>query len=86
MKSETPVPVESRLLLDAAGVADLLGISRSKVYSLYATGELAPLQVRLGGRRMWKCSDIELFVSLNCPPRDKWLELLRTRRAAEGGR
>lgn len=65
------------LLLDAAGVAALVGISRSKLYAMYATGEFAPIQHRCGGRRMWRTSDVKAWVAAGLPNRERWLEMQR---------
>jgi predicted DNA-binding transcriptional regulator AlpA len=73
--TETALQTEP-LLLDASGVAALLSISRSAVWSWHSSGTLAPLPIRLGRRTLWRRSDIEKFVALGCPGRDRFLRLL----------
>lgn len=65
-----------KLLLSAAETAQLLGISRSAFYSLLSSGRIGPLPVRLGRRTLWRRDLLELFVAWNCPPREKFLQLL----------
>jgi len=59
------------LLLSAVEAAELLGIGRSHLYSLNASGWL-PLPVRLGRRTLWRKDELSRWVSAGCPERQRW--------------
>lgn len=55
------------LVVDAAGVARLLGCSKRHAERLKAAGELPDALVLGGGTKIvWRVSDIELFVRVGC--------------------
>jgi len=62
---------ESRLLLSAKDLAAELSVSLASVYNLRAAGKL-PLPVRVGGCVRWRRSDVELWISLDCPNRERF--------------
>ena len=64
-----------KLLLSAAEVAGLLGISRSAFYCLLSSGRIGPTPVRLGRCVRWDKRELEQWVAEKCPNRDKWLAL-----------
>jgi excisionase family DNA binding protein len=57
----SPPAAEDRRLLDAAEAADLLGISKGKLYELVREGGGPPV-VRIGRRLRWRRSDIDAWV------------------------
>jgi predicted DNA-binding transcriptional regulator AlpA len=59
------------LLLDAAGLARLLSVSRSGLYQWLASGRV-PSPVRLGRRALWRAGEIRQWVDAGCPPRARW--------------
>jgi predicted DNA-binding transcriptional regulator AlpA len=63
------------LLIDADGVAVLLGVSRRTVYSMQSTGELGPMALTVGGRKLWRTSELGEWVAAGCPRREVWLDL-----------
>jgi excisionase family DNA binding protein len=84
-QTTTPAPAVAAngvelLLLSAAGVARVLGVSRSKIYTMHAAGQL-PLPVQFGGSVRWRVSDLKLWTELSCPNRQRF-EALK----AEAGR
>ena len=62
---------DSALLLDAEDVGLLLGISRSMVLKLNASGQL-PLPVRLGRCARWRRRELTEWVDAGCPSRAQW--------------
>lgn len=63
------------LLLDADGVAVLLGVSRRTVYSMQSTGELGPMALTVGGRKLWRTAELSAWVAHGCPRREMWVDL-----------
>ena len=59
------------LLLDAAGLARLLSVSRSALYQWLASGRV-PSPVKLGRRALWRLDEIRRWVAAGCPPRSRW--------------
>jgi len=68
------------LLLNAEHTAHLLGISRSKLYSLHSAGQI-PLPVRLAGCVRWDRAELQAWLLTKnprtglLPNRQQWLEL-----------
>jgi len=65
-------PALSPLLVDAAGAAKLLSISRALYYSMAADGRLGPQSLCFGRRRLWRTDELYSWVRHNCPPRNLW--------------
>jgi predicted DNA-binding transcriptional regulator AlpA len=61
------------LLIDAGGVAVLLGVSRRTVYSMQSTGELGPMALTVGGRKLWRTAELSEWVAEGCPRREVWV-------------
>ena len=60
------------LLLSAEDSAALLGIGRTLFYSMYSSGRLGPLPVKLGRRVLWNRREIEAWGEAGCPARLQW--------------
>jgi predicted DNA-binding transcriptional regulator AlpA len=60
------------LLVDADGVAVMLGVSRRTVYSMQSTGELGPMALAVGGRKLWRTAELTAWVADGCPHRELW--------------
>jgi len=65
---------DNPLLLSAVEVAAMLGIGRSHLYGLHASGRL-PLPVKLGRRSLWRRDELAAWVQAGCPSRSKWVAL-----------
>ena len=63
--------LEGRLLLSAAELARLLGVSRSTVWTWHSSGKI-PLPVRIGGTTRWRRREIEAWIATGCPARARW--------------
>ena len=73
METDTTIQVAlAPLLIGAAAVGQLLGVSVRTVWTMNETGELGPLPLHLRGRTLWKAEEIRGWVSLNCPSRERW--------------
>ncbi len=71
---EVHAPVAEPLLVDAASVGAMFGISRNMVWKLHSTGRLGPLPVRLGRCTRWRLCELRMWVEAGCPTRDQWLQ------------
>ena len=74
-RQKPDLPTTEPLLVDAAGVGTLLGISANMVWKLQATGRLGPLPVRLGRCVRWRLEELGAWVEAGCPTRDQWQQL-----------
>ena len=63
-----------RILLSAAEVAGLLGVSLRHFYGLLSSGRVGPLPVRLGRCIRWRRGEIEQWVQAGCPGRETWVK------------
>jgi len=63
------------LLLDGNATAAALGIGLSTLYAMDRSGELGPAGVKLRGRRLWPRRELERWVDVGCPHREKWIEM-----------
>ena len=62
------------LLVDAAGAAKMLGISRSHFYNLRELGRIGPTGIKLGGKSVrYSTAELREWCRASCPPRDRWL-------------
>lgn len=66
--------VTERLLCSAEKAAAMLSVSRSKFYSMHATGEVGPVPIKFGTRKLWSVEELRAWVSAGCPAREKWQE------------
>jgi predicted DNA-binding transcriptional regulator AlpA len=73
--SNTTSAPSTPLLIGAAAVGALLSVSKRQVWNMHQTGALGPLPVKLGGRTLWRTADIEAWVKLKCPNRERWMDL-----------
>jgi len=67
------------LLLCASDAAKLIGVGRTLFYQMHSTGQLGPMAIQFGKRRLWRVTDLKKWVADNCPSRDDWLK-------AQGGK
>ena len=67
------------LLVSADGVAAMLGVSRRTVYSMHSTGELGPMPLTVGGRKLWRVAELNAWVAAGCPRREVWIGLYKSR-------
>ncbi len=78
MRNETSRKIQvslAPLLIDADGVAAMLGVSRRTVYSMQSTGELGPMALTVGGRKLWRTEELSRWVAAGCPRREVWVDL-----------
>lgn len=67
------------LLLPAAGVGKMLGVSTRTVWNMHQDGQLGPLPIHLRGATRWKFAEIEAWVQADCPNRERWLTIHKGR-------
>lgn len=75
-----------RILLSAAEVADVLGISVRHFYSLESSGRVGPLPIRLGRTVRWSADQVRRWAEQNCPGRETWLKFSQNRLQASASR
>lgn len=66
------------LLADAKAVAALLGLCVRSVRSMDASGKL-PQPLRIGGRVLWRVSELHQWIEAGAPDRKTWNALRRRR-------
>ena len=59
------------LLLTAQQFADLLGIGKSTLWRLHASGKV-PLPVQIGRAIRWRTEEVHAWVKAGCPSRERW--------------
>lgn len=57
-----------------------LDLSEASLHRLDASG-LLPKAIRLAGCKLWSRRTIDFWLSLNCPPRDEFEQILASRKA-----
>lgn len=68
----------SQLLLKIDEVAERLGIAKSTLWRLNASGKI-PRPVRIGRSTRWRSDELEDWVEIGCPPREKW-EIMKAKK------
>ncbi len=76
-----PASPRQALVVDAAGVGELLAVSERLVRKLDATGHL-PVSIRFGTRAVWAVAELTAWVAAGAPRRDEWI---RAKRQQVGG-
>jgi len=64
--------VTEKFLCSSEEAAARLSIGRSKFYSMHATGELGPLPIKFGTRKLWSVEELRAWVKDGCKPREVW--------------
>ena len=62
------------IAVDAVGLANILGVSERHIHSLNSRHRL-PKPVQLGGSVRWYVKEIEAWLSVGAPNREKWEKL-----------
>ncbi len=65
------------LLVNAKGLAHILGIGLSCLYAMDRSGELGPMGIRLRRRRLWPLEEVRAWVAAGCPRREVWAALAK---------
>jgi hypothetical protein len=76
-KSRPPVPP---LLVSTEDAAAMVALSPASFYRRLSAGEVGPLPLACGGRRLFRVADLRRWVRLGLPGRDAWLALETARR------
>ena len=63
------------LLVGGKEGARLLGISPASFYRRLSAGQIGPVPLSLGGRKLFRVADLKRFVELGLPDRATWLAL-----------
>jgi hypothetical protein len=68
-------PVVTPLLLNGKAVAAALSIGLSLLYQMDRSGQLGPMGLRLGRRRLWRLEELRAWVQAGCPRRELWVKM-----------
>jgi predicted DNA-binding transcriptional regulator AlpA len=71
------------LVLTAAEVAKLLGISTRHLWACHASGKLGPRPVSLGRSKRWRLAEVQDWLEAGAPNREQW-EAMSTGKEARG--
>lgn len=63
------------LAVDTSTAAKMIGMSRSHFYTCDATGEIGPIPMRCGGKRLYSVAELAAWVDSGMPSRGRWLEM-----------
>jgi predicted DNA-binding transcriptional regulator AlpA len=58
--------------LDSHAAAAYVGVSRSLFLSLVSSGDVAPLPVRIGHRKVWNRLELKHWLASGAPHRNEW--------------
>lgn len=72
----TARPFQEPLLLSEAESSRMINVGKTLFRTLVADGRFAPKPIRLGRRKLWRLADIQEWVRLGCPPRQRFLEII----------
>jgi len=59
------------LLVDARAAARMLGVGKTKLYSMLSAGQV-PAPIRLGRAVRWRASELCDWCAAGCPSREVW--------------
>jgi prophage regulatory protein len=76
--AESNLNAGEALLIDATGLARLLGLSLRTVRRLDCSGKL-PRPVRIGGAVRWRVEEVTAWLESDCPDREQWQTLRKSR-------
>ena len=65
------------LLIDSAEAARLLGVGKSLLYQMASSGQLGPVPVEFNSKKLYSVEELQGWVRSKCPPREKWIEILK---------
>lgn len=70
-QSDLVPPTNGPIAVDAACLAQMLGLSVRTIRRLDAAGKL-PRPIKIGGAVRWRRAEIELWLEADCPDRQRW--------------
>jgi len=73
---DTPGANSIRVLaVDTATAAKMICMSRSHFYECDKTGEIGPVPMRCGGKRLYSVAELSAWVNSGMPARSRWIEM-----------
>jgi predicted DNA-binding transcriptional regulator AlpA len=70
------------LLVEMRMIARLLSISIATAWRWDSSGQLGPRGFKMGGKRLWRLSELREWVQSGMPPRKEW-EVLQAQRRSQ---
>ena len=61
-----------QILCNIGDAAKLLGIGKSKFYSMLSASMIGPKTILLAGKKMFLVSELKNWAAANCPNRENW--------------
>jgi len=75
MDATNNTPCAPLLAVDLPTAAKMIGMSRSHFYECDKTGEVGPVSMKCGGKRLYSVVELTAWVSHGMPARGRWLEM-----------
>lgn len=63
------------LAVDTSTAARMIGMSRSHFYTAAGSGEIGPVPMRVGGKRLYSVRELQAWIDHQCPARSRWAEI-----------
>jgi len=68
-------PRVTPLLLNIKAMAVALSPSPATLYRMSSAGELGPMPIKFGKRRLWRYEELAAWVRAGCPRRELWVKM-----------
>ncbi len=68
---------DNLILVSAEKAARLLDISKRHFLSLESSGQVGPVAVKLGARRLYSVDELRAWAAAKCPTRAVWLDMIQ---------
>ncbi len=68
-------PRVAPLLLNIKAMGAALSLSPAGLYRMSSAGELGPMPIKFGRRRLWRYEELAAWVRAGCPRRELWVKM-----------
>lgn len=69
--------MDNKLLINVDEAAEMLSISRAKLYQMHQSGTLGPMALKLGRCTRWNRQELIAWIDAGCPVRKSWKDVKR---------
>lgn len=77
-----PMKNDTNILAGTKKAAELLDISPRFFASMESAGEIGPMPIRLGSRKLYDVAELKQWAAARCPTRSVWQELKKNQLCA----